>query len=604
MVVAEPELRASTSARRRMALRLVTLRSDCSPQCAAQRGGAQAIPARTTADTPRAAAQRRITTACARPLSTAPLAHALPSRERTVCHPTHLLPCTPRISSTSSPPSMALFFSDPLEVAVSSCSLALACLSCVWLLLLHHHRYSPLIKAHSYAFLSLSLFGSLLASLAVFTWPLDSSSALCLARPWAFTLPLYILLCPLLAKHYRIHRIFNSAQLTATRWGVSDLHVSLLSLGLILPQLALDIAWTVTAPLTLTAPIPLPDGSSIHDCHASTASAAFAWASVAYLGLLLASAGYLTVRLRHLSDTFNQSKDILSCTLLIVGAAAVIIALQVTSETDYKYRYSIRSFGLMGIIIAWQLVIMVPKLRGIAREAAEGGGEGEGVSMGGKGIARLPLSPHTMKQIASLQPSQRRAGEGAKGKDGSSLQLTPARGKGHYHPALSPLMTFVAPSDVPATSTAEVDVVVEGGAAEVHSSSRVSVTNPLAHLQSEVASVSSAGMKGGVRSGGAHLRSKSAVPARGGLEKGGVGGVGERLLSWKAIKAGQVNSSSETGGGVGGGGVGKVTVKGGRGKAGEWAGALMFKPNFEEHLSPLYTPAAITVEPVPVFMQE
>ena len=504
---------------------------------------------------------------------------------------------------------MVLFFSDPLEVAVSSCSLALTCLSSFWLFLLYHHRYSPLIKAHSYAFLSLSLFGSLLAGLAVFTWPLDSPSSLCTARPWAFTLPLYILLCPLLAKHYRIHRIFNSAQLTATRWGVSDLHVSLLSFALILPQLALDIAWTTVAPLTLSFPITLSDGSVIHDCHASSTSASFAWASVAYLSLLLASSIYLTIRLRHLSDTFNQSKDILSCTLLIVGAAAVIIALQVTSQTDYKYRYSIRSFGLMGIVAAWQMVIMIPKLRGIAREG-EGVGDAEG-GLGGvgvKGIARLPMSPHTMKQIASLQMTTRRAADAPKGGkgDGSSLQLMPARGKANNYPALSPLMTFVAPSDMPSpsgASPAEVEVVVEGGGGEVNSpSGRVSVTNSPAQLLSEGVSVSSAaGGKSAARTA-MHLRSKSAVPARG-LEKGG-GSAGDRLPSYKAMKAGQVNSVSESGGGAGAGAMmGKGTVKGGRGKAGEWAGAT-FKPNFEDHVSPLYTPAAITVEPVPVFMQE
>ena len=291
---------------------------------------------------------------------------------------------------------MTVFFSTHLEVAVSSASLFFVCLSTLLLYLLYHNRHSPIIKAHSFTFTALSLLGSLLTYLAPFTWPLDSPAPLCTARPWAFTLPLYILLCPLLAKHYRIHRIFNMQSLTAQRWGVSDSHVLLISLGLMLPQLIINVVWTIVDPLQPTE-FTLANGSVLRDCHASAASAAFAWASIAYIGVLLCLAVYLTVRLRHLADEFNQSKDIMSCTLLIFGAAVVIIALQVTEQTDYNIRYGIRSFGLFLIMLTWQLVIMIPKLWAIRRATSVAYTADERH----KGPQRLPLTPHVIKQIAA-----------------------------------------------------------------------------------------------------------------------------------------------------------------------------------------------------------
>ena len=360
---------------------------------------------------------------------------------------------------------MAVFLSTHLEVAVTATSLFFVSLSFFFLYILARNRHSPIIKAHSFTFTAFSLVGSLLTYLAPFTWPLDSPSVLCGVRPWAFTLPLYVLLCPLLAKHYRIHRIFNMQSLTAQRWGVSDSHVLLLSLALLLPQVVINIVWTVVHPL---APIDITHTNGtllLRDCHASAASAAFAWASVAYIGVLLCSAVYLTIRLRHLADEFNQSKDILSCTLLIFGAAVVIIALQVTEQTDYSIRYAIRSFGLFLILLTWQLVIMVPKMLAIRRATSVAYTADERH----KGPQRLPLTPHVIKQIAAYNSlpthamnKPKLAAGGAGGgaaaaggaaggdKDTMSGVMFSAnaikQAKPSNYPALSTLMTFMSPA--------------------------------------------------------------------------------------------------------------------------------------------------------------
>ena len=571
---------------------------------------------------------------------------------------------------------MTVFFRTHLEVAVSSTSLFFVCFSFFLLYLLARHRQSPIIKAHSFSFTAFSLVGSLLTYLAPFTWPLDSPSALCGVRPWAFTIPLYVLLCPLLAKHYRIHRIFNMQSLSAQRWGVSDSHVLLLSLGLILPQVVINIVWTVLHPLT-PIDITLDNGTGLRDCHASSASAAFAWASVAYIGVLLCSAVYLTVRLRHLADEFNQSKDILSCTLLIFGAAVVIIALQVTEQTDYNIRYGIRSFGLFLILLTWQLVIMLPKLWAIRRMTSVAYTADERH----KGPQRLPLTPHVIKQIAaynSLPPhvinKQRAAGVAAAGdKDTMNNVMFSAAAikqpKPNNYPALSTLMTFMAPAAADEraghdnAAGSQIELVIDpvhnkpaSGTAttgasqpaklDINMLNRISVStaNPLdspsgtpspSPFQSDLQTANNSGSDlpppsssdSRKASPKTHLRSKSHSPfvvaSVAGSNRARLGGDGSkplspagagggmaadgRLPSLKQLRLGLLagNSGMDSASFAQSIGTGKSTVKGARG-GGKEAGASssQFKTNFEDHLSPLYTPAAITVEQVPIFMQE
>ena len=573
---------------------------------------------------------------------------------------------------------MTTFFSTHLEVAVSVCSLVGVCISALLLLVLARNRSSPIIKAHSFAFTTFSLIGSLLTYLAPYTWPLDSPSQLCGVRPWAFTIPLYVLLCPLLAKQYRIHRIFNMQSLQAQRWGVSDSHVLLLSLGLILPQVVINVVWTTLHPLQ-PYPITLPTGAVIHDCHATSASAAFAWASVSYIAVLLLSAVYLTVRLRHLADEFNQSKDILSCTLLIFGAAVVIIALQVTERTDYNYRYAIRSFGLFLILLTWQLVIMLPKLWAIRRATSVAYSADERH----RGPQRLPLTPHVIKQIAASIPphaankqkaaaAAAAAGGGGGDKDTMNVMFSAAAArqpKPNNYPALSTLMTFMSPAAHSGADGApggeQIELVVDPAhkphaaaslhptALDVNMLNRISVSSvdpqlspsgtpspspfqselqagnhsgselpqpssstspkasPKTHLRSKSHSPfvgSSAGTTRTARfGGGGDGSSKPLSPTSGGLSPDG-----GRLPSLKQLRAGLTAGS----GGVDSVsyaqsvGTGKGTVRGGRGggggkeAGGGGAGSSQFKTNFEDHLSPLYTPAAITVEQVPIFMQE
>ena len=578
-------------------------------------------------------------------------------------------------ASRQSVVAMAVFFSTHLEVAVSTASLFFVCFSFFLLYLLARNRHSPIIKAHSFIFTAFSLVGSLLTYLAPFTWPLDSPSQVCSVRPWAFTLPLYVLLCPLLAKHYRIHRIFNMQSLSAQRWGVSDNHVLLLSLGLILPQVVINIVWTVVHPLE---PSTLSDGSSIiRECHASSASAAFAWASVAYIGVLLCSAIYLTIRLRHLADEFNQSKDILSCTLLIFGAAVVIIALQVTERTDFNTRYAIRSFGLFLILLTWQLVIMLPKLWAIRRATSVAYTADERH----KGPQRLPLSPHVIKQIAAYNSlpthvvnKQRAAGGGGGGGGGdrdtmNNVMFSAAatkQPKPNNYPALSTLMTFMAPTaeekvNDDAATHPQIELVVDpvhsshltiaaptqpSGASQldVNMLNRISVsTGPQdsaadtpspSPFQSDLQTANSSGSELPPTSSPdsrraslkTHLRSKShtpfAIPVPATVRARVAGDVSSKpvpsVAAGGASADGKLPSLKQMRLGLlaGSGGVdsasyaqsassGKVAVKVGR-LGGKDAGATsnQFKTNFDDHLSPLYTPAAITVEQVPIFMQE
>ena len=552
---------------------------------------------------------------------------------------------------------MSVFFSGGVEDAVSCTSLGLVCCSLLFLGLLARFRQTAIIKAHSFAFLSLSVFGALLSTLAVFTWPLDSPPVLCKLRPWAWTVPLYLLLCPLLAKHYRIHRIFNLSTLTASKWGVSDSHVGLLSFSLILPQIAINAVWQALAPLT-SVTATLSSGQLIRDCAASHESSVFAWLSVGYLAVLLSSAVYLTWRVRHLAQEFNQSKDILSCALLILGAAAVIIALQLSSQTDYVYRYCIRSFGLMGVLIAWQLLIMLPKLQAVRREQ-RGGAEqlAAATAAAPGGISRLPLSPQAMKQIAAFHSAPPSVLMSAMKKDLNVNISISSQASGHFasprirqqngakYPALSALISLMTPAEGDeekgsggsgggmqrVDEQGEVELAVDrrpltsaAAAVPPQPPPDINSLNRFSVSQQQQSSAASTAASRSNRAAG-HSRSKTLAAAalllptpvtpasgsRGRLDKGAAAGRDDRLPSMKQLKASLLDSLSESGAAAADG-LSPTSASRQQARQGKLrvaaehpaSSSLPFKLGFEDHVSPLYTPAAITVEPVPTFMQE
>ena len=358
---------------------------------------------------------------------------------------------------------MTLYFYNTYETAATIAIIVIACISLISIGLLAHHRQSSTIKAHSFSFLAFSLFGAILVLLGLFSWPIDGVTVLCSVRPWAFTVPAYILLCPLLAKHYRIHRIFNLSSLSQTRrWGVNDHDVALIMAAMIAPQIIINIVWTIVAPLKSEI-----DENGLTDCSCDTQSQIFVWISIAYIGTLLTFAFYLTIRLRHLATEFNQSLDILSSLVFIIAAITVLVVLQFIGNFDSELLFAVRSFGLIGGIFIWECLIMIPKLRSISHEDHS---VHRSSTLGGiKGPATLPLPAHALKQLHAHNQQQyapmlatSTKFNKEKEKDLTNFHaninintahliemqaMAQANKKSSNYPALSSLVTFISPTE-------------------------------------------------------------------------------------------------------------------------------------------------------------
>jgi hypothetical protein len=80
-------------------------------------------------------------------------------------------------------------------------------------ILLVRYRFSPFIRATSLAFSLPIIGGAILSYLAVLTWPIENNAATCAARIPCFVLGFVIMICPLMAKTYRIARFFREVSL-------------------------------------------------------------------------------------------------------------------------------------------------------------------------------------------------------------------------------------------------------------------------------------------------------------------------------------------------------------------------------------------------------
>jgi hypothetical protein len=217
-------------------------------------------------------------------------------------------------------------------------------------------------------------------NLAILTWPIENSEVTCGLRPWFWTVPFYFLLNILIAKSWRIIRIFDSEQLRVAR-AINDASVLVQALALCAPQLLINIIWSaLDSPGTsLLVPNALTPATNRTDC-AGAHTSAFVGVSLAYAALLLLAACYCALRIRKASELFNDSRAIAtalySFALIVVLVAALQLALG-GGAAQLETLFIIRSIGVLFAVQALQGTLVADRLHRAHLEAsANGSGSG------------------------------------------------------------------------------------------------------------------------------------------------------------------------------------------------------------------------------------
>ena len=165
-------------------------------------------------------------------------------------------------------------------VGIISCYTIILCMfMCI-------HRHSQSIRASSFKFSLMMGFGAIIGYVAILTWPIENNSSTCYARPWLWCLGFQCFFAPLLAKSYRIARIFNDHKLKQRN--INDQLVVGHMCAILAPQLLLLIIWSIHSPLRIRVRTPdlLRPVYNYADCDSDYATV-YVGLSVAYSALCL-----------------------------------------------------------------------------------------------------------------------------------------------------------------------------------------------------------------------------------------------------------------------------------------------------------------------------
>ena len=249
-----------------------------------------------------------------------------------------------------------------IAIAVLGGSFALVALYIVLL-----NRVHGAFRSASPLFMAVSLVGVLAAFVCAALLVATPSARVCSAVNWTGQLAFTLVFTPLLAKTYRIYRIFGRQRLKVVRLTNNRLFAAVCAL------VALDVAmlsgWQAVAPMdaVTTARFSSEDGDRVGEtvytqCSYTGAAQKFFIGEVVVKTLLLIAGVLLAFSTRQVTEAFNESKSIGFAIYNIVVAIALIAPIIVTVDAIGDTLVILVAFCLLWISCFTLAVLFMPKL--------------------------------------------------------------------------------------------------------------------------------------------------------------------------------------------------------------------------------------------------
>mmetsp|Transcript_7349 Transcript_7349/g.22572 ORF Transcript_7349/g.22572 Transcript_7349/m.22572 type:complete len:733 (+) Transcript_7349:193-2391(+) len=252
------------------------------------------------------------------------------------------------------------WFEEGGEIAIAvMVGVAMLLLLCVGAGLAYCWRH-PVMRAGTPEFLALILVGGLALLSAVFTWMLYVTTAACIARPWLLALGFDLMFGSLLAKSWRVSKVFLVSGLKRVK--VTMLSALLLLGAIMLVDVVLLSIWMgVSTPHAETVVVdPVRPSQNYEQCAYSLGSdGVFIILLLAYHALLVVYSLYMAYQLRTIKwVVFNESKWILFAMYNLVLVVVVIIIVEVV-DIDREAQFYVRSvFIVVGVLLSVAAVFL------------------------------------------------------------------------------------------------------------------------------------------------------------------------------------------------------------------------------------------------------
>eukprot|EP00013_Stygamoeba_regulata_P021002 CAMPEP_0177652202 /NCGR_PEP_ID=MMETSP0447-20121125/12985_1 /TAXON_ID=0 /ORGANISM="Stygamoeba regulata, Strain BSH-02190019" /LENGTH=724 /DNA_ID=CAMNT_0019155393 /DNA_START=274 /DNA_END=2448 /DNA_ORIENTATION=+ len=211
------------------------------------------------------------------------------------------------------------------------------------------------------------LAGSVMVYASTYLWTLYATTATCTSMVWLLTLGSLLVVATLLAKTWRVLRVFINRKLREVK--ITNLYLAGVVLALLAPALILLVVWTAMGGLEAELVEISQDDLSqnYYECYADTKAKVFIALLLVYGGLLLLSgavAAFMVRRVEYL--LYNESKFIAASiyTVLIVGV--ILVALQASGAVSREALYLLRTALILGCMLLVVLFMFAAKIYYVA----------------------------------------------------------------------------------------------------------------------------------------------------------------------------------------------------------------------------------------------
>lgn len=228
----------------------------------------------------------------------------------------------------------------------------------------YYRRNHPVYRAASPIFCVLILVGMLVALIAPIAWIGRPTRVTCMLPWWALGLGYTLILSCLIAKNWRIWRIFASGRMRVVAILNSDLLLRWVA-ALMSVEVLLLVLWTVFVPLQpkrLTSPLLDFDVMQVLCIQKAPSQSIGTSVFILYLIALLLVAAFISIRTRSVKEEYRESRAIGMIVVASIVLLVVIGIVTVALPTLYYIYFFIGGYGTLVLIILVYANIFLPKI--------------------------------------------------------------------------------------------------------------------------------------------------------------------------------------------------------------------------------------------------
>eukprot|EP00753_Platysulcus_tardus_P009392 PLAT204.1.p1 GENE.PLAT204.1~~PLAT204.1.p1 ORF type:complete len:883 (-),score=221.99 PLAT204.1:572-2944(-) len=227
-----------------------------------------------------------------------------------------------------SPLALPLFEPGPITRAFLMSMTAILVLSALLIMrCVHVHRSGAVIRLASPLFMQLVSAGCLCGYLAALMLTVEVSQASCIAVNVIVIVGFSFVWGCLVAKTYRIHRLFNNK--TLQRIILPDKEVLKMVMLLLLPSATVMLAWVVIATPSVNERESLEAGVRAKSCTTGRLGMLFPGILLCYNATLIIIGLYFTWQVRQVSSRYQEGRSIASATYNVLLLCAIVLPISV-----------------------------------------------------------------------------------------------------------------------------------------------------------------------------------------------------------------------------------------------------------------------------------